>query len=132
LRSFSSALVRNGIFWVRTCMLTMRRTYSSRHNFWCASKSGRPHTGFVGSLFFMSHRTGHGSSKVFEMLPAFRAFHGRALFVRGVMHPYFSVGPLGSLRGYKVRTDSAGWLFWNLMVHPLLGEADSTSPPRWL
>jgi hypothetical protein len=31
----------------------------------------RPHTGFVGSLFFISFRTGHGSSKVFEMLPAF-------------------------------------------------------------
>ena len=31
----------------------------------------RPHTGFVGSLFFISPRTGHGSSKVFEMLPAF-------------------------------------------------------------
>jgi hypothetical protein len=31
----------------------------------------RPHTGFVGSLFFISSRTGHGSSKVLEMLPAF-------------------------------------------------------------
>jgi hypothetical protein len=26
----------------------------------------------------------------------------------------------------------AGWLFWNFMAHPLLGEEDSTSPPRWL
>jgi hypothetical protein len=26
----------------------------------------------------------------------------------------------------------SGWLFWNLMAHPLLGEEDSTSPPRWL
>jgi hypothetical protein len=26
----------------------------------------------------------------------------------------------------------AGWLFWNLMTHPLIGEEDSTSPPRWL
>jgi hypothetical protein len=31
----------------------------------------RPHTGFVGSLFFISPRTGRGSSQVFEMLPAF-------------------------------------------------------------
>jgi hypothetical protein len=31
----------------------------------------RPYTGFVGSLFFESSRTGHGSSKMFEMLPAF-------------------------------------------------------------
>jgi hypothetical protein len=31
----------------------------------------RPHLGFEESLFFISPRTGHGSSKVFEMLPAF-------------------------------------------------------------
>jgi hypothetical protein len=30
----------------------------------------RPHTGFVGCLFFISPRTGLGSSKVFEMLSA--------------------------------------------------------------
>jgi hypothetical protein len=26
----------------------------------------------------------------------------------------------------------AGWLFWNLMAHPILGKGESTSPPRWL
>jgi hypothetical protein len=31
----------------------------------------RSHTGFVESLFFISSRMGHGSSQVFEMLPAF-------------------------------------------------------------
>jgi hypothetical protein len=31
----------------------------------------RPHTGFVESLFFISPRTSHGSSKVFKMLPVF-------------------------------------------------------------
>jgi hypothetical protein len=31
----------------------------------------RPHTGFVESLFFISSRTGHGSSQVFGMLQAF-------------------------------------------------------------
>jgi hypothetical protein len=31
----------------------------------------RPHTGFVESLFFISSRTGHDSSQVLEMLPAF-------------------------------------------------------------
>jgi hypothetical protein len=31
----------------------------------------RPHTGFVGGLFFISPRTGHGSFHVLEMLPAF-------------------------------------------------------------
>jgi hypothetical protein len=51
----------------------------------------RPHIGFVGSLFFISPRTGHGSSHVFKMLPAFSciscacAFGGRG----GVIHPYF-------------------------------------------
>ena len=31
----------------------------------------RPHTGFVGSFFFILPSTGHGSSQVFEMLLAF-------------------------------------------------------------
>ena len=31
----------------------------------------RPHTGFVENFFFISPRAGHGSSQVFEMLPAF-------------------------------------------------------------
>jgi hypothetical protein len=60
----------------------------------------------------------------------FRAFLGRALFVRGMMHPYFSVGP--SRRKEASVAAPAGWLFWNLVAHPLLGEEDSTSPPRWL
>jgi hypothetical protein len=31
----------------------------------------RPHTGFVGSIFFISPHAGHGSSNLFEKLPAF-------------------------------------------------------------
>ena len=27
---------------------------------------------------------------------------------------------------------STGWLSWNFMAHPLLGEDDSSTPPRWL
>jgi hypothetical protein len=27
---------------------------------------------------------------------------------------------------------SAGWLFWNIMANPPLGEVGSTSPLRWL
>jgi len=27
---------------------------------------------------------------------------------------------------------STGWLFWNLMVDPLLGDKDFESSPRWL
>ena len=61
----------------------------------------------------------------------FRAFRGLA-FLRGMVQPYFSVGSLGSLRGYKVEIDSMGKLIWNFMVHPLLGEEDSALSPRWL
>jgi hypothetical protein len=49
-----------------------------------------------------------------------------------MVQPYFSVGSLGSLRGYKVEIDSMGKLIWNFMVHPLLGEEDSVLSPRWL
>jgi hypothetical protein len=35
------------------------------------TRAVRLYTGFVGSLFFISPRTGHGSSQVFEMLSAF-------------------------------------------------------------
>jgi hypothetical protein len=41
----------------------------------------RPHTGFEGGIFFISPRTGHGSSQVFGMLSAFRIFREQALFV---------------------------------------------------
>jgi hypothetical protein len=34
------------------------------------TRAVRPHTGFAGSLFFISPRTGRGSSQVFEMLEA--------------------------------------------------------------
>ena len=27
---------------------------------------------------------------------------------------------------------STGWLFWNIMAHPLIGKEDSALPPRWL
>jgi hypothetical protein len=36
----------------------------------------RPRSGFVESLIFISSRTGHGSSQVFEMLPAFSCIFG--------------------------------------------------------
>jgi hypothetical protein len=47
--------------------------------------------------------------------------------------------PLGPRQGAPVEAEggtsvaaSAGWLFWNLMAHPLFGKEDSISPPRWL
>jgi hypothetical protein len=42
----------------------------------------------------------------------------------------FFSGPVEAEGGTSVAAP-AGWLFWNLMADPLLGEEDSTSPPRW-
>ncbi len=94
------------------------------------------HPGFVESLLFISSRNGlaRNCSKCCQL---FRAFGGRA-FLRGMVQPYFSVGslgyPSGLLKGEEARkcSDSMGWLFWNFMVHPLLGEEDSALSPRWL
>jgi hypothetical protein len=58
----------------------------------------RPHYGFVGKMYSVLSRTGH-RSQVLEMLPFFRSFCGRALFVREMMHQNFLVGPLGFRRG---------------------------------
>ena len=54
----------------------------------------RPHTGFVGSLFFISFRTGHGSSKVFEMLPAFSCISWACAFRAGDDASTFFSGPV--------------------------------------
>jgi hypothetical protein len=43
----------------------------------------RPHTGFVGSLFCISPRTGNGISQVFEMLPAFSCISWACAFRAG-------------------------------------------------
>ena len=60
----------------------------------------RPYPGFVESLLFISSRNGL-ARKCSKCCQLFRAFRGRA-FLRGMVQPYFSVGSLGSLRGYKV------------------------------
>ena len=86
---------------------------------------------FVESLFFISPRTGHGSSQVFEMLPAFLCISWACAFRAGDDASIFFSGPVEAEGGTSVAAP-AGWLFWNLMAHPLLGEEDSTSPPRWL
>jgi hypothetical protein len=91
----------------------------------------RPHTGFVKSLFFISPRTGHGSSKVFKMLPTFSCILWACAFRAGDDSYIFFSGPAEAEGGTSVAAP-AGWLFWNLMAHPLLGEEDSTSPPRWI
>jgi hypothetical protein len=54
----------------------------------------RPHTGFVESLFFISSRTGHGSSQVFEMLPAFSCISWACAFRAGDDASIFFSGPV--------------------------------------
>jgi len=69
----------------RYCRAKVGSSHDDAHPDNLALRTGAvcPRTGFVESLFFISPRTGHGSSKVFEILQLFRAFLGRALFVRG-------------------------------------------------
>lgn len=90
----------------------------------------RPHLGFVESLFFITSRTGN-RTQVFEMLPAFSCISWACAFAGDGAAIFFS-GPIEAVGGTRVCSASAGWLFWNLTAHPLLGEEDSTSPPRWL
>ena len=70
----------------------------------------RPQPGFVESLLFISSRNGLARKCPVPQRPRahcskccqlFRAFRGRA-FLRGMVQPYFSVGSLGSRRGYKI------------------------------
>jgi hypothetical protein len=56
----------------------------------------------------MSSRMGHGSSQVLKILPAFREFCGRALFVRGLMEPYLFSGPVEAEGGTSVLSRQAG------------------------
>ena len=90
-----------------------------------------PHTGFVECLFFILSRMGHGSSKVLEMLPAFSCISWAYAFRAGDDASIFFSGPVEAEGGTSAAAP-ASWLFWYLMVNPLFGEEDSTSPPRWL
>jgi hypothetical protein len=81
----------------------------------------RPHTGFVESLFFTSSRTGHGSSQVFQILPAFTCISWACAFRAGDNASIFFSGPVEAEGSTSVAAP-AGWLFWNIMAHPLLGK----------
>jgi hypothetical protein len=82
-----------------------------------------PHTGFVGSFFFISPRTGHGSSQVFKMLPAFSCIRCACAFRAGDGASIFISGPVETEERHS-RPVSTSWLFWNNMAHPFLGEED--------
>jgi hypothetical protein len=89
------------------------------------------YTGFIESLFFISPRTGHGSSQVFEILPAASCISWACAFRAGDDSSILISGPVEAEERHSCPV-SAGWRFWNIMAHPLFGEEDSTSPPRWL
>jgi hypothetical protein len=85
----------------------------------------------VESPFFISSRTGDGSSHVFEMLPAISCISWACALRAGDYASIFFSGPVEAVERHSC-TVSTGWLFWNIIAHPLLGEEDSTSSPCWL
>jgi hypothetical protein len=74
------------------------------------TEAAHPHTGFVGSLFFKSLRTGYGSLQVFDMLPAFSCISWACAFRAGNDASIFFSGPVGAEGGTSVAAP-AGWLF---------------------
>jgi hypothetical protein len=85
----------------------------------------------VESFFFISPRTGHGNSQVFEMLPALSCILWACAFRAGRWRIHI-LSELVEVEDGTYVAAPAGWLFWNLMAHPLVDEEDPTSPPRWL
>ena len=84
----------------------------------------RPHTGFVGSLFFISPRF------VDERCQLFRAFRGRALFVRGMMHPYFSMGPPRQRLPRRAGSFGISWRIHSLVKKTLHRHRAGFEPQR--
>jgi hypothetical protein len=71
------------------------------------------------SLHFISPRTGHSSSQVFEMLPAFSCILWASAFRAGLVHPNFSVGPPRKRSGTRElfrRAGSSGISWRNLFL----------------
>ena len=95
----------------------------------------RPHTGFVGSLFFISTRTGHGSSQEFEMLPAFSCISWACAFRAGDDASIFSVGPSRqreALVWLPRRAGSSGisWRIYSLVKKTLYRHRAGFEPRR--
>ena len=71
--------------------------------------------------------------KVFEMLPAFSCISWACVFAGDGAAIFFQRAHWATRRGHKGGVlGSMGWLIWNFMVYPLLGEEDSALSPRWL
>jgi hypothetical protein len=106
----------------------VRRSYDDAHpDNPTLHKGVRPHPGFVVSLYFITSRTGN-RTQVFEMLPAFSCISWACAFAGGGGASIFFSGLVGTDKRHSCPV-STSWPFWSLMVHPRLGEEDSTSPP---
>ena len=84
------------------------------------TRAVRPHTGFVESLFFISPRTGHGSSQVFEMLPAFSWILWACVFRAGDDASMFFSGPAGAKGGTSVAPRRAGSSRISCRIHSMV------------
>jgi hypothetical protein len=89
----------------------------------------RPHTGFVGSLFFIFSRTGHSSSEVLEKLQALSGTSWACAFLAGNDASIHISGSVEAEGRHKCSV-SAGLLFWNAMARPLPGEDNTTARMR--
>jgi hypothetical protein len=89
---------------------TAGRSHGDLHPYSSALHTGavRPHTGYVGNLFFISPRTGHGSSQVFEMLPAFSCLTWVCVFRAGDGASIYTVGPPRQRRCTRLLSRRAG------------------------
>jgi hypothetical protein len=84
------------------------------------TRAVRPHTGFVESLFFISPHTGHGSSQVFEMLPAFSWISCACAFRAGDDASIFSVGPSRQRKALVWLPRRAGSTGISFLIHSLV------------
>jgi hypothetical protein len=74
--------------------------------------AARPHAGFMASLFIISPRMGHGSSQVFEMLPACSCISWACAFRAGDDASIYFSGPVEAEGRHKCPV-STGLLFWD-------------------
>jgi hypothetical protein len=76
-----------------------------------------PHTEFVESLFFISPRTGHGSSKLFVMLPGFLCISLASAFLAGGDAPMLLSGPVEAEEGtsFLLRRAGSSEISWRIL-----------------
>jgi hypothetical protein len=97
----------------------LRATAGSSHD------DAHSNTGFAGSLFITSPRTGQGSSQVSEVLPDFSCISWACAFGAGIDASVSFSGPVEADERHNCSV-STGWLFRNLMAHPILSFVKQT------